>query len=156
MEEKKENQKAESSVIDEFTAKARAILDATEIGLIKIYKLKKTAEPGKIRIEAVEDHRYSRKAVSVRFKEWADGKSKIFLSFESNDLSAPPHEFCLETLHVMANGSRYGLFFSKEDAEAAYMKDLKQKYEEELEERMRAVKEIETTIRYLDTKIAKC
>lgn len=146
MSESSKSQKEESStIIDDFKNVAAQILDASELGLLKVYKVTRSrGSCGTLTVDAVEVKKY-KKAMSVEY--WTNGKNiAVFLAYSTD------HDDQFE-VGVLKN--QMGVFLSKNDAIKTYWEREKKRMQEVIEERMNDINELKDELAKVNSEIAK-
>ena len=134
-----------STIIDDFKNVAAQILDASELGLLKVYRIiKNRGSSGTSAIDAVEVKKYQ-KAMSVEYR--TIGKSiAVFLAYSTD------HDDQFE-VGVLKN--QMGVFLSKNDAIKTYWEREKKRMQEVIEERMNNINELKDELAKINSEIAK-
>lgn len=146
MSESSKSQKEESStIIDDFKNVAAQILDASELGLLKVYKITRSrGSCGTPTVDAVEVKKYT-KAMSVEYR--TNGKNiAVFLAYSID------HDDQFE-VGVLKN--QMGVFLSKNDAVKTYWEREKKRMQEVIEERMNDINELKDELAKVNSEIAK-
>ena len=146
-EKKKEEEKAAKTILDDFVDAAQAIANSIELGILKLWQVK-GGKPGEM-IEASE-FPDAGKLHTIKVKIDERG-SRVLIGFSNLECNYVPEVLSPTSI----NNCKVGLFFSKRDAELALMKELKERYEDALAERMKAVNELKASIEELGSSIAK-
>lgn len=136
------------TIIDNFIEAGQAIADTVELGVLKVWNVKKDENTKKI---SASESKNAGRLSAIELKITDRGDAKVFLGFSGLNYIYEPFKFGV----TKVNGCSVGIFFSKEDAEASLMKEIKERLEKDLTKRMQEVNELKASIEKLDAEIAK-